>query len=206
MRRIEANGRNRIIGPKAFRLALAGALMLAAVEAAAQDSARLAPPLASGSAVQPDRRIVASLADRKLALVVGGIVVKVYPVTIGKPSTPSPEGTYRIVTRVPNPTYYHPGLVIPPGRENPVGTRWIGLSRRGFGIHGTDQPRLIGRAASHGCIRMRNRDAEDLFRRVRIGDVVELHATRDAETAAIFGSIEVSEARDAESGAPASAR
>jgi hypothetical protein len=59
---------------------------------------------------------------------------------------------------------------------------------RGFGIHGTNEPRTIGKSASHGCIRMRNRDVQDLFRRVRVGDAVELHGERDAVLAMIFGS------------------
>jgi len=60
------------------------------------------------------------------------------------------------------------------------------LSRKGYGIHGTNDPRSIGKRASHGCVRMRNRDVEDLFARVGVGDVVELHGERDAELAQIF--------------------
>ena len=65
-------------------------------------------------------------------------------------------------------------MVIPPGKANPLGTRWIGLSRKGYGIHGTNNPRSIGRRASHGCIRMRNRDVEELFEMVAVGDRVEI--------------------------------
>jgi len=68
-----------------------------------------------------------------------------------------------------------------------VGTRWLGLSRKGYGIHGTNNPRSIGKSASHGCVRMRNLDVEDLFARVSVGDVVELHGERDAEINQIFG-------------------
>jgi hypothetical protein len=50
----------------------------------------------------------------------------------------------------------------------------MGLDRKGYGIHGTNAPGSIGRAASHGCIRLRNADAEDLFERVRVGDQVEI--------------------------------
>ena len=64
----------------------------------------------------------------------------------------------------------------------------MGLSRKGFGIHGTNEPQSIGRHASHGCIRMRNRDAEELFELVRTGDTVELVGTRTTELAQIFGS------------------
>jgi lipoprotein-anchoring transpeptidase ErfK/SrfK len=95
---------------------------------------------------------------------------------VGAASTPSPIGTFTIVNRIPNPTYYRPGKVVGPGAANPLGTRWIGLSEKGYGIHGTDNPRSIGYAKSHGCIRLRNADVERLFERVRAGDVVELHA------------------------------
>ena len=85
-----------------------------------------------------------------------------------------------------NPTYYKKGKVVAPGARNPVGTRWIGLSQKGYGIHGTDRPRSIGHAKSHGCIRLRNQDVERLFERVRAGDVVELHAERTPELSKLF--------------------
>jgi lipoprotein-anchoring transpeptidase ErfK/SrfK len=86
-----------------------------------------------------------------------------------------------------NPAYYHPGTVIAPGNDNPVGTRWIGLNKKGYGIHGTNEPWSIGKAASHGCIRLRNRDVEQLFTMLRVGDTVEIRGERDEQTAAIFG-------------------
>jgi lipoprotein-anchoring transpeptidase ErfK/SrfK len=78
--------------------------------------------------------------------------------------------------------------VIPAGKDNPVGTRWLGLSQKGYGIHGTNVPRSIGRAASHGCIRLRNRDMERLFSMLRIGDVVQIRGERDEQVAEIFGT------------------
>jgi len=140
------------------------------------------------SAQTVTRTILVSLADRRLALLEDGVVKSVYPVAVGKDTTPSPTGTFTIVARVANPTYYHNGKVIPPGPENPVGTRWMGLSDKGYGIHGTNEPRSIGKAASHGCIRMSRRDLEDLFAQVRTGDEVEIVGERDDETAAIFGT------------------
>lgn len=133
------------------------------------------------------RVVVVSIADRKLALLEGGRVVKVYRVAVGAEASPSPSGEFEIVNRLTNPTYYHPHVVIPASEESPIGTRWIGLNRKGFGIHGTNDPRSIGRAASHGCIRMKNRDMEHFFELVRIGDEVEIHAERDAVTAGVFG-------------------
>lgn len=137
------------------------------------------------------RVIVVSLEDRRLALVEDGTVKKVYHVAVGKETSPSPTGTFTVVARVENPTYYHEGQVIPPGPGNPVGTRWIGLDRKGYGIHGTNAPRSIGRAASHGCIRMRQHDLEELFATVRGGDQVEIIGERNEETAALFGGAPV---------------
>jgi lipoprotein-anchoring transpeptidase ErfK/SrfK len=132
------------------------------------------------------RRIVVSIPDRKLALVENDRVVSLYPVAVGAAASPSPVGTFTIVSRVSQPTYYKPGKVVAPGATNPIGTRWIGLSQKGYGIHGTDDPRSIGFAKSHGCIRLRNRDVEQLFERVRGGDVVELHAELTPEIAKLF--------------------
>ncbi len=133
------------------------------------------------------RVIVVSLQDRRLALVEDGAVKKVYRVAVGSDATPSPTGTFIIVGRVANPTYYHEGKVVPPGPDNPVGTRWMGLNKKGYGIHGTNAPRSIGKAASHGCIRMGQRDLQDLYAQVRSGDTVEIVGERNEETAAIFG-------------------
>ena len=118
----------------------------------------------------PRRRIVISIPDRKLALIEDGKVVKIYPTAVGAAATPSPTGTFTVIRRVPNPTWYHAGKVVPPGKNNPVGSRWIGLSEKGYGIHGTNAPGSIGRNVSHGCIRMRNRDVEQLFELVKVGE------------------------------------
>lgn len=132
------------------------------------------------------RRVVVSLPDRKLALIENDQIVRVYSVAVGAAVSPSPVGTFSIVNRVSNPAYYKTGKVVGPGSRNPVGRRWIGLSAKGYGIHGTDAPASIGLAKSHGCIRLRNRDVEQLFELVRAGDVVELHAERTPEIARLF--------------------
>jgi lipoprotein-anchoring transpeptidase ErfK/SrfK len=148
--------------------------MLLASHANAQDAVR--------------RVIVVSLEDHKLALVEDGQVKKVYTVAVGKPSTPSPVGTFTIERRVANPTYQHNGKIVPPGPRNPVGTRWMGLSKHGYGIHGTNEPTSIGKAASHGCIRMAKADLEELYPLVAEGDQVELIGQRNQETAQLFGN------------------
>jgi len=135
----------------------------------------------------PQRQIVVSLPDKQLALLEDGHVLKVYSVAVGAEVSHSPEGDFTIINRLENPTYYAPGKVIGPGKDNPVGTRWMGLSKKGYGIHGTNQPSSIGKAASHGCIRMRRRDLEELFTMVRVGDKVQL---RDAQMTALLAPIQ----------------
>lgn len=176
-------------------MVLASCLVLSVVAVRGQPKTQRgadAVPTAAARMATPQhevtRVIVVSLEDRRLALVEDGAVVKVYRVAVGKDTTPSPAGTFTIVERVENPTYYHEGNVVPPGPGNPVGTRWMGLSQKGYGIHGTNAPRSIGKAASHGCIRMRRKDLEELFAAVRSGDTVEVVGERNEETAEVFGS------------------
>lgn len=133
------------------------------------------------------RQIVVSIPDRKLAVLENGAILRIFPVAVGAAVSPSPVGQFEIVSRLANPTYYHAGVVVPPGSGNPIGPRWIGLDRKGYGIHGTNQPRSIGHAASHGCIRLRNQQIEQLYEMVRVGDTVEIRAERDEQTAQIFG-------------------
>jgi L,D-transpeptidase catalytic domain len=143
---------------------------------------------ASGQTVS-QRLIVVSLEDRKLALVEDGTVRKIYRVAVGKPSTPSPTGTFVIERRVANPVYQHDGKTVQPGPGNPVGTRWMGLNIRGYGIHGTNAPKSIGKAASHGCIRLAKADLEELYELVAVGDTVELVGQRNEETAQLFDGV-----------------
>jgi lipoprotein-anchoring transpeptidase ErfK/SrfK len=134
------------------------------------------------------RQVVVSLEDRKLVLLEDGQVKRIYPVAVGRPTTPSPAGKFQVVVRLENPTYYHPGKVIAPGASNPLGNRWIGLNQKGYGIHGTNEPKSIGKAASHGCIRMAKADLEELFTLLSVGDEVEIRGERDAQTAEWFGA------------------
>ncbi len=107
-------------------------------------------------------------------------VWRVFNVATGQSIYPTPAGRFSIVVKWVNPTWYPPtqdawaaGLSpVPPGPGNPLGTRWMGLSAPGVGIHGTDEPDSIGSNASHGCIRMQVLDSEWLFSRVRVGTSV----------------------------------
>jgi L,D-transpeptidase catalytic domain len=135
---------------------------------------------------EPVRQIVVSLEDRKLALIEDGQVKKIYDVAVGKPSTPSPEGTFTIERRVANPVYHHNGRTVEPGPGNPVGSRWMGLNTKGYGIHGTNEPKSIGKAASHGCIRMAKGDLEEFYALVAVGDEVQIVGARNEQTARLF--------------------
>jgi lipoprotein-anchoring transpeptidase ErfK/SrfK len=102
-----------------------------------------------------------------------------FGVAVGQPIYPTPLGKFTIVTMQRNPWWYPPNTAwaagaspIPPGPGNPLGTRWMGLSASGVGIHGTPDAASIGYSASHGCIRMRIPDAEWLFERVAVGSTV----------------------------------
>jgi lipoprotein-anchoring transpeptidase ErfK/SrfK len=103
-----------------------------------------------------------------------------FPVATGQAIYPTPAGRFDIVVKQVDPWWYPPtqdawaaGLsAVPPGPSNPLGTRWMGLSAPGIGIHGTDEPSSIGWNASHGCIRMQVADAEWLYSHVTIGTTV----------------------------------
>jgi len=136
------------------------------------------------------RRLVVSIPHRKLAVIENGQVIRLYETAVGAKRSPSPVGAFIIANRISNPTYYAPGRITPPGKSNPLGTRWLGLNVKGYGIHGTNVPSSIGKAASHGCIRMRNKDVEELFELVSVGDQVELHGELDEDLAALFGRFE----------------
>jgi lipoprotein-anchoring transpeptidase ErfK/SrfK len=143
------------------------------------------------------RVVLVSLADRRLAVLEDGNVLAYFPVAVGAEESPSPTGEFQIVSRVVNPAYYHEGVVMAAGEGNPVGTRWLGLNRKGYGIHGTNAPRSIGHARSHGCIRLKNRDVEQLFAMLQVGDVVQIRGERDEEIASVFGDAADGDSADA---------
>lgn len=105
--------------------------------------------------------ITVNTSARTLTLYRNGQWVKSYPVAVGKPSTPTPKGNFTIVNKALNP-------------GGPFGTRWMGLSKPHYGIHGTNNPSSIGKAVSNGCIRMYNKDVNKLYDFVPIGTVVKI--------------------------------
>jgi lipoprotein-anchoring transpeptidase ErfK/SrfK len=114
----------------------------------------------------------------------GDVLLAVYPATVGSSERPAPEGEWEVRAVAPNPTYtYDPArltfgkasqgkLTIKAGPNNPVGSTWIDLTKDTFGIHGTPDPRLVGKTASHGCVRLTNWDVRQLSQAVKKGTKV----------------------------------
>lgn len=121
-------------------------------------------------------RIVIDQSELRLYFYLHGKLKLTYRVATGMPAYPTPNGSFRVVVMAKNPTWIPPdspwakGLEpIPPGDGNPLGTRWIGLSAPGVGIHGTNADWSIGSYASHGCVRMHIWEVEELFEYVKVG-------------------------------------
>ncbi len=108
-------------------------------------------------------RIVISTEKKTLTVLVDDKVFKVFPCAVGKSSTKSPVGEWRVIQKG---THWGGGF----------GTRWMGLNVPWgiYGIHGTNKPGSIGTSASHGCIRMHNRDVEKLYPWVKVGTRVSI--------------------------------
>jgi lipoprotein-anchoring transpeptidase ErfK/SrfK len=125
--------------------------------------------------------------SRKIVRALGpdGDLLAVYPASIGSEEKPAPSGTLKVVRVAKNPTYtYNPDykfrgvkakheFKIAPGPNNPVGLVWIALNEKGYGIHGTPEPEKVGKAYSHGCVRLTNWDALALAAMVKKGTPVE---------------------------------
>ena len=122
----------------------------------------------------------------------GDVLLAVYPATVGSSERPAPAGEWEVRTTAPNPTYtYDPSrltfgkasqgkLTIKPGPNNPVGSTWIDLTKDTFGIHGTPDPRMVGKAASHGCVRLTNWDVRQLSLAVKKGTKVDFVGVEQA--------------------------
>jgi lipoprotein-anchoring transpeptidase ErfK/SrfK len=150
-----------------------------------QRSSSVELPVKTVAPAVPNRNvgktIVIDLSDNTLTLYDAFKAEKEYPVATAMPGYTTPVGTWKIVNKVENPTWYNPApetwgagepLVIPPGPGNPLGTRALYLNAPGIRIHGTYSSDSIGTHASHGCIRMYISDSEELYPLVPIGTSV----------------------------------
>ncbi len=127
--------------------------------------------------VAANSHIVLSLEQRRLYLYQGDMLVSSYPVAVGTEETPTPQGQFTISQMVIDPVWQSPwtGEVHEAGPNTALGLRWIqfAASDEGvFGFHGTPTIDSIGKAASNGCVRMRNEDVVALFNRVAVGTAV----------------------------------
>jgi L,D-transpeptidase ErfK/SrfK len=126
----------------------------------------------------PPLRLELNLSQRKVTLFRAGEVFKSYPVAVGRPGWETPTGTFKIETMYKNPVWINPftGEAIGGGDgDNPLGRRWLGFHKNGknwAGFHGTNSLSSIGTAASHGCVRMFEKDVEELFTLVSVGTPV----------------------------------
>lgn len=139
------------------------------------------------------RELVLDRRHRQLVVLENGTPLRRFPVAVGMPGWETPVGRFAVLEMQINPTWEHPvsGLLIQPGPDNPLGSRWIGFyrdcsGRSGFngkehlvvegcvvaGFHGTPNRSSIGRAASHGCVRLYDEHVRDLFDLVRVGTPV----------------------------------
>jgi lipoprotein-anchoring transpeptidase ErfK/SrfK len=140
------------------------------------------------SSLSHQRQIIISIADRQLAVIDNGAVLKTYAVAVGARGTPSPNGDFVIINHAKDPTFRHGDMKIAPGKDNPLGSRWMGLNLKGYGIHGTNVQSSVGKAISHGCFRMRRQDVEELYTLVQVGETVMVRRERDAMIAKVFNA------------------
>lgn len=163
-----------------------------ATPAPAPASTALLPPAASVAPL-PGRELILDRRRKVLRVVQDGKDLRRFPVAVGMPGWETPQGRFTVIEKTADPTWEHPasGRFYPPGPANPLGSRWIGFhrdcyGRRGFngqehlevkgcvtaGFHGTPNRASIGRAVSHGCVRLFDEHARELFDLVQLGTPV----------------------------------
>lgn len=146
-----------VVGPATWRALLAGhPAVLAPTHASPGTRSPWAPPAGEAPASRIEVRL-----DERLLIVHGPGGPTAFPAAVGRPDAPSPVGRFAVSELIP-----HPGP--------PLGTRWIRLHPDLCSIHGTDEPWLVGAAATPGCIRLYNKDVEYVFHRVVPGTPVEI--------------------------------
>jgi lipoprotein-anchoring transpeptidase ErfK/SrfK len=147
----------------------------------------------AADAQRSQRELVLDRRRRQLVVLDNGLELRRFSVAVGKPGWETPVGHFQVIELVVDPIWVHPatGQAIPPGADNPLGSRWIGFyrdckPRKGFngnanltthgcvtaGFHGTPNRASVGRAVSHGCVRLLDEQAQDLFALVQLGTPV----------------------------------
>ncbi|NET56298.1 MAG: L,D-transpeptidase [Symploca sp. SIO2E6] len=164
--------------------ASAGLLVPQALQAAKQipqtpkiTPASLITPIVNKAIAAMSSQLVVDLSDAQVYLYGQERLLLSYPVAVGKSGWETPTGSFKVLHKQHNPVWQQPitGDLIPTGPDNPLGSRWISFWSDGthqIGFHGTNDEQLVGQKASHGCLRMRNTDIEELYEQVRVGTPV----------------------------------
>jgi L,D-transpeptidase ErfK/SrfK len=132
--------------------------------------------------------LVINLPELHLYYFQHGAYQRRYALAVGKPSWPTPTGTYKIYEKRKNPIWNVPPSIqeemeemgqevvekVPPGPKNPLGKFWLGTTASGVGIHATNRPWSVGYFVSHGCIRMLPHEIEQLFPQIEVGTPVKI--------------------------------
>lgn len=140
------------------------------------------PGLRDSSRYLPENNLVhlvLNLGQRKVFVYKGDKLLASYPVAVGRPAFPTPTGEFEVFEMIVNPSWQSPwtGEVESPGPDGSLGLRWIGFTKVEGGVigfHGTPNVASIGRAVSHGCVRMRNEDVVKLYEQIKIGTIVRV--------------------------------
>jgi lipoprotein-anchoring transpeptidase ErfK/SrfK len=148
------------------------------------------PPTATSSDLAPalegvfesalglsEAKLIIDLSDRQVYLYKHGDLVANYEIAVGRSGWETPTGEFTVINKRIDPVWQHPFTkqIVPAGPDNPLGSRWIGFWTDGanqIGLHGTNQEDLIGQAVSHGCVRMREPDIQELFELMHINTPV----------------------------------
>lgn len=185
-------------GPRCGSIAL-GALLLIGLGAGLPAAGVTIAPSAPLTLLPPELQVQSGLhlvldrRHRRLLVINSGALLRQFPVAVGMPGWETPVGSFAVAEKRVNPTWEHPttGKRIPAGPDNPLGSRWIGFhvdcqGRKGTvgdqvldirgcvstGFHGTPHRWTVGRAVSHGCVRLFDEDAQALFDMVSVGTPV----------------------------------
>ncbi len=125
------------------------------------------PNPSSTEELSPDRLILINVATNQLSFFENGKYIKTFPISTGKKESPTPHGDFKVINKYKNKKYHRKNI---PGGDpaNPLGTRWLGLNKKEYAIHGTSREGTIGTYESNGCIRMHDRDIQWLYERVPV--------------------------------------
>ncbi|NEP11439.1 MAG: L,D-transpeptidase [Symploca sp. SIO2C1] len=131
-------------------------------------------PMLNKAIAAMSSQVVVDLSDTQVYLYWENRLLSSYPVAVGKSGWETPTGSFKVLHKQHNPVWQQPitGDLIPTGPDNPLGSRWISFWSDGnhqIGFHGTNNEQLVGQKVSHGCLRMRNADIEELYEQIRVG-------------------------------------